>query len=643
MGADVLETLLTMRAEGNLAAGLLEQAAATTDATLLEPLDDRFVAARDHIEKMLHEMPSSVADGQVEKTATALIDLGTGDDGVFALRRAELRQVADAQSALKDSRALAVQLGSQVADLVASARADTKAAASQSAAAISSGKIFIFIITIASLIGATAVMLYYVAPQIIRPLENITGAMTALAGGNTEVDIPGRDRNDELGRMAQALGVFRDTAIEVQKSNLKEIRETRRRLSEAIESISEAFSLYDSEDRLVACNSKYRGLLYPDIGEEEIIGVTFPDLIRRSAERGDILDAQGRVDEWVKDRVAHHRDPSGAFVQRRGDGRWFIVSERRTDDGSTVAVYSDVTELKQREEELSVKTKALEQLSGQLAKYLSPQVYESIFTGRKEVKVASQRKKLTIFFSDLEGFTETADRLESEDLTQLLNQYLTEMSRIALQYGGTIDKYVGDAILIFFGDPETQGVKEDALACVRMAIAMREKMRELESVWRGFGIEKPPRCRTGVNTGFCTVGNFGSEDRMDYTIIGGGVNLACRLEQAAPAGEILISYETYAHIKDQIRCEERGHINVKGIAHAVDVYQVIDTYENLGKSDGAIHEDYGTLKLDLNMAAMSPDERSRAAEVLREALGKLSVHNDGGEPTSEASAKKDHV
>ena len=212
------------------------------------------------------------------------------------------------------------------------------------------------------------------------------------------------------------------------------------------------------------------------------------------------------------------------------------MSERKTDDGGTVAVYSDVTELKQREEELSVKTNALEQLSSQLAKYLSPQVYESIFTGRSKVTVASRRKKLTIFFSDLEGFTETTERLESEDLTQLLNHYLTEMSKIALQYGGTIDKYVGDAILIFFGDPDTQGVKADAVACVRMAIAMRKRMRELDSLWRASGIEKPPRCRTGINTGFCTVGNFGSEDRMDYTIIGGGVNLACQARTNGSAG-----------------------------------------------------------------------------------------------------------
>ena len=177
-------------------------------------------------------------------------------------------------------------------------------------------------------------------------------------------------------------------------------------------------------------------LLFPGVGDDDIIGMTFEALIRRAAERGDIVDAQNRIEEWVVERLALHRNPSGTFLQERADGRWVIVSERKTGDDGTVAVYSDVTELKQREKELSVKTNALDQLSRQLAKYLSPQVYELIFTGQSEVKVASRRKKLTIFFSDLEGFTETTEKLEPEDLTQLLNHYLTEMSKIALQYGG---------------------------------------------------------------------------------------------------------------------------------------------------------------------------------------------------------------
>ena len=130
-------------------------------------------------------------------------------------------------------------------------------------------------------------------------------------------------------------------------------------------------------------------------------------------------------------------------------------------------------------ETLAKKNKELEVLSNKLAKYLSPQVYKSIFVGAQEVRLASQRKKLTVFFSDLAAFTEMTERMELEDVTHLLNDYLTEMSKVALEYGATIDKYVGDAIMIFFGDPETRGVKGDALACVRMAIAMQKRMREL--------------------------------------------------------------------------------------------------------------------------------------------------------------------
>src|SRR5262249_33433576 len=129
-----------------------------------------------------------------------------------------------------------------------------------------------------------------------------------------------------------------------------------------------------------------------------------------------------------------HRSPGEPQVQQRSNGRWVMVSERRTDDGGTVSVYSDITELKQREQDLTEKSKALAALSSKLAKYLAPQVYDSIFTGQQDVKIVSKRKKLTVCFSDLVGFTEITDKMESEDLTALLNHYLTEMSKIALQY-----------------------------------------------------------------------------------------------------------------------------------------------------------------------------------------------------------------
>ncbi len=632
-GANTLQVLLTLLAEGNLAAGLLNVAAGVPDPSSLKPLQERFVAAASRAEKLLAQLLAAADDDALKGLTEKLIAFGTSAENIFDLRREELRQIAVAQASLQANNSLVLRLGKEVADLVLTAQNSSDAAAVRTAQDIRNGRLLLLLITTLSVVGAVVIAVLFVVPRVVRPIESITAAMSGLAAGDTSIDVPGRDRSDEIGRMAEALGVFRDTAIEVQRSNLREIREGRRRLAVAIESISEAFSLYDGEDRLVVCNNKYRTLLYPGDAPEEISpGMTFESIVRRAAERGYVKDADGRVEEWVRERMARHREPSGPHVQQRGDGRWILVSERKTDEGSTVAVYSDVTELKQRENQLVDKSRALEQLSNQLAKYLSPQVYESIFTGKQEVKIASRRKELTVCFSDIAGFTETADRLESEDLTRLLNHYLTEMSQIALSYGATIDKYVGDAIVIFFGDPETRGVKEDALACVEMAIAMRKRMLELQDVWRASGIEKPLQGRIGINTGYCTVGNFGSEDRMDYTIIGGGVNLASRLEAAATPGEILISFETYANVRDRIHCEERGHISVKGIAYPVASYQVVDAYENLGTERLFIHEERPNLRLDLNLEAMSASDRGHAATVLREALNRLSALDQASTP-----------
>ncbi|TIT02568.1 adenylate/guanylate cyclase domain-containing protein, partial [Mesorhizobium sp.] len=416
---------------------------------------------------------------------------------------------------------------------------------------------------------------------------------------------------------------FRDTAVEVEEKNLREVAEARQRLIDAIESISEGFALYDAEDRLVLSNSRYRELLYSDLAIELTPGTAFESIIRRSAERGYIRDAEGRLEEWVAERLSRHRNPDEPWLQRRGDGRWVMISERRITGGGTVAVYSDITELKQREENLAEKSAALEALSSKLAKYLAPQVYNSIFTGRQDVRIASQRKKLTICFSDIAGFTETTDKMESEVLTQLLNHYLTEMSKIASDHGATIDKYVGDAILMFFGDPETRGVKEDAFACVQMALAMQTRMSELAEIWRDIGIETPLRCRIGIHTDYCTVGNFGSEDRMDYTIIGGAVNLASRLEQEAQPGTVLISYETFAQVKDMIDCDELGHIHVKGIAYPFATYRVIDLKANLVAAHRAVRTELPHLRLEAEPELMSADERDQAATALRDVLDQL--------------------
>ncbi len=549
----------------------------------------------------------------------ALID---GENSIPKAREDEFAVLAQGEKLLAENNRLSRSLTAAVDRLVAAADREITASGLEAALVQRYGTGVVLGSAFLSLLSSVLVVWLYVDRNLLARLGGVSQSMLAIAGGNLRAPLPAAGR-DEIGRMAEALRLFRDTAVEVEEKNLREVAEARQRLIDAIESISEGFALYDGEDRLVLSNSRYRELLYAGLETELTPGTTFEHIIRRSAERGYIRDAEGRVEEWVAERLSLHRNPGEPWVQRRGDGRWIMISERRITAGGTVAVYSDITELKQREENLAEKSAALEALSSKLAKYLAPQVYSSIFTGRQDVKIASQRKKLTICFSDIAGFTEITDKMESEDLTQLLNHYLTEMSKIALDHGATIDKYVGDAILMFFGDPETRGVKEDALACVQMALTMQKRMSELAEIWRDIGIETPLRCRIGIHTDYCTVGNFGSEDRMDYTIIGGAVNLAARLEQEAPPGTVLISYETFAQVKDTIDCEELGHVHVKGIAYPVATYRVIDLKANLVDTRRAVRTELPHLRLEAEPELMSADERGQAATALRDALDQL--------------------
>jgi hypothetical protein len=165
-------------------------------------------------------------------------------------------------------------------------------------------------------------------------------------------------------------------------------------------------------------------------------------------------------------------------------------------------------------------------------------------------------------------------------------------------------------------------------------------MHDLDDIWRETGIEKPLRSRMGIHTDYCTVGNFGSEARMDYTIIGGGVNTASRLESLATPGEILISYETFALVRDQIYCEEHGETGVKGIAYPVATYQVVDSYENLDRERRHFCEDHPNVKVDLNIDAMTADDRSQATKILRRALDLLSGSDDLPRPAGNSEGRQ---
>jgi adenylate cyclase len=218
----------------------------------------------------------------------------------------------------------------------------------------------------------------------------------------------------------------------------------------------------------------------------------------------------------------------------------------------------------------------LKNLSLNLSRYVSPQIYKKVFDEQTSVQLNSVRKKLTVFFSDIVGFTQMTDELESEDLTDLLNVYLNAMATIAVRHGATIDKYIGDAVMIFFGDPDSSGTTQDAKKCIEMAIEMQEFISRNASDWvERHALNRDLEVRIGIGTGYCTVGNFGSDDRLDYTVLGKTVNLAARLESNARPGSILVSNETYKVTKDLFDFDDGHSYNLKGLQAQVKAYEVI--------------------------------------------------------------------
>jgi adenylate cyclase len=263
----------------------------------------------------------------------------------------------------------------------------------------------------------------------------------------------------------------------------------------------------------------------------------------------------------------------------------------------------------------------LEDLSLKLGRYLSRQVYESIFEGRQDARIGCSRKKLTVFFSDIVGFANQTEGMESEDVTFILNGYLNRMAGVVLKHGGTLDKFIGDAVLVFFGDPETKGVAEDAVACVRMALEMKEAIGELNREWLAKGIRQGFEVRMGISTGFSTVGNFGSDERMDYTIIGKQVNLANRLQAAAQPGEILIGQETWLLVRDVFLCVAKEPVQVKGFERPIQTHSVICAA--LAEGVALIEDERPGFHLKLDPTQVEPAERIAVVEKLRAAIASL--------------------
>ena len=261
--------------------------------------------------------------------------------------------------------------------------------------------------------------------------------------------------------------------------------------------------------------------------------------------------------------------------------------------------------------------------ANQLSRYAPLQLWQSIMRGEAQAKIEYKRKKLTIFFSDIQGFTELSESLIPDDLAFLLNDYLSHMTEIAKQYEATVDKFMGDAILIFFGDPNSQGVEQDAKSCVEMAIAMRQQMKLLRERWKKMGYPAL-HIRMGISTGYCHVGNYGASHRMAYTIVGRDVNLAARLQSAAEVDEILIADDTHQLIKGEFLCVPKVPIYLKGIQGPVKTWQVMEKFTGK-KSDTQkwFDFDYKGFHLVLNLEEVQNYEYPELVEILENMVQRI--------------------
>ncbi len=430
-------------------------------------------------------------------------------------------------------------------------------------------------------------------------------------------------------------GIIRD--VSDRKELIDELTESEERMRAIMNSANDAIICADELGRVMLWNPAAETMLgYP---EQEMLGrpltAIIPERYRAGHEAGISRmreNGEAHVIGKTVELNAQHKD-GREFPIELSLGTWTTGNKRYFS-----GVIRNITDRKQSEADIQLANRALDEknrelegLSVKLAKYLSKQVYNSIFSGQTDVQVQSYRKKLTVFFSDIQGFTELTDSMEAETLSSLLNRYLSEMSSIAERFGGTIDKFIGDGIMIFFGDPESRGEREDSLACVNMALAMRHRLHELQDEWLDEGLLDQLSVRIGINTGFCTVGNFGSDERLDYTIVGGQVNATSRLETAAQPDQILISHATYALVKDEIYCQPVGEIAVKGIGHPIRTYEVVSTRDDYLRGVRPISYSGDGFRVMLDPMTLTQEERKRAKESFYEAI---SVLDELGEENS---------
>jgi class 3 adenylate cyclase len=221
------------------------------------------------------------------------------------------------------------------------------------------------------------------------------------------------------------------------------------------------------------------------------------------------------------------------------------------------------------ESRVSDQVAQLERL-GRLRRFFSPQLAEAIVSGGADDPLQSHRREITVVFLDLRGFTAFAETAEPEEVMGVLREYHAAMGQLILEHEGTLERFTGDGMMIFFNDPTP--VPDPQERAVRMALAMRERVDELLRTWRKRGHELD--FGVGIAQGYATLGAIGFEGRWDYGAIGTVTNLAARLCGEAQPGQILISRRLYGALEDQVEAEPVGEMSLKGFSRPVSVYNV---------------------------------------------------------------------
>ena len=214
--------------------------------------------------------------------------------------------------------------------------------------------------------------------------------------------------------------------------------------------------------------------------------------------------------------------------------------------------------------------------TGEMRRFLPQQIAEAVMAGQLGAGQTLERRKVTILFSDMVGFTDLSDSLDPEELSDVLDEYLREMSALLVGHGGTLDNYIGDGVMAVFGAPQRVEERDQAWSAVQAAVAMRARASELAGRIRERGIPADLQIRVGVNAGHCTVGVFGSDVLRAYKVVGFPVNVAARLQTEATPGTILCGYRTYALVRDRVRAAERAPLTIKGAARPVEAWEILE-------------------------------------------------------------------